>query len=299
MTDRNNHKLPAVQLDQVSFRRHGQETDVLTKVSLGIASGEWVAIAGRNGSGKSTLVRLMNGLLPATEGSIAVHGIPLLADTLWEIRSRIGIVFANPDDQFVGLTVADDIAFGLENACVDPAEMKEIVQDIARQMKLEDLLDRHPATLSGGQKQRAAMAAVLAMKPSIVIFDEAASMLDERSKHELLELMAEMKQSGKYTLIAVTHDWEEMAAADRLLLLDGGTIIADGLPEDVLTQDELLARCRLQTPYPLLLCRELKRQGMDIGEFVDEGKVLNALWEYHSRTYRTDIAKLQERSALR
>ncbi|MEK3732466.1 ATP-binding cassette domain-containing protein [Paenibacillus sp. FSL M8-0334] len=274
----------AVRMEHVECRR-GEER-VLSDLSLTIPEGQWVCIAGRNGSGKSTLVRLMNGLLPHSEGRIVIDGLKLTPHTCPEIRRRVGMVFANPDDQFVGLTVEDDIAFGLENLCLRREEMQERIERYAERLGIKHLLRRHPATLSGGQKQRAALAAVLAMEPRIVIVDEGTSMLDERSKQELLGIMQEMRASGAYTLISVTHDVEEMAQADRMLVIHDGGIVADGSPRDLLGQDELLQMCRLKPPYPLLLSRELRQRGIEIGDCLSESEVAEALWAYHLNGYR-------------
>jgi len=281
-TDKSEH---AVLLKHVYY---GQGcTNVLKDVSLAIPHGQWVCIAGRNGAGKSTLIRLLNGLLLMTRGRILIDGVEQNGCTLGEIRRHIGMVFANPDDQFVGLTVEDDIAFGLENLCLSREEMQQRIQIYAERLDIVHLLHRHPATLSGGQKQRAAIAAVLAMEPAIIVLDEAASMLDEMAKRELLDLMRAMHGEGRYTIISVTHDVEEMAEADRMIVLDGGMIAADGSPRELLLQDELLQRCRLKAPFALQLCRELKARGIDIGELVREKEVLEALWAYHSKRYLT------------
>ncbi|MEC0202168.1 energy-coupling factor transporter ATPase [Paenibacillus lautus] len=258
-------------------------TNVLKDVSLTIPHGQWVCIAGRNGAGKSTLIRLLNGLLLMSRGRILIDGLELNGRTLGEIRRHIGMVFANPDDQFVGLTVEDDIAFGLENLCLSRGEMLQRIRTYAERLDMVHLLHRHPATLSGGQKQRAAITAVLAMEPSIIVLDEAASMLDEKAKNELLGFMRTMHNEGRYTIISITHDVEEMAEADRMIVLDGGMVTADGSPRELLLQEELLQRCRLKVPFALQLCRELKARGIDIGELVREKEVLEALWSYHSK----------------
>lgn len=282
ITDKSEH---AVLLKHVYY---GQGcTNVLKDVSLAIPHGQWVCIAGRNGAGKSTLIRLLNGLLLMTRGLIMIDGVEQNGCTLGEIRRHIGMVFANPDDQFVGLTVEDDIAFGLENLCLPREEMQQRIRMYAERLDIVHLLDRHPATLSGGQKQRAAIAAVLAMEPAIIVLDEAASMLDEMAKRELLDLMRAMRDEGRYTIISVTHDVEEMAEADRLIVLDGGMIAADGSPGELLLQEDLLRRCTLKAPFALQLCRELKARGIDIGEWVREKEVLEALWAYHSKRYLT------------
>lgn len=272
----------AIKLENVTC--HRADKLILSQLSWTVSRGERVCIVGRNGSGKSTLVRLLNGLIPASEGKIWIEGTLLQADTVWEIRKRIGIVFANPDDQFTGLTVEDDIAFGLENLCINREEMVSRVKQTAERLRITHLLNRHPATLSGGQKQRAAIAAVLAMEPSIVVFDEAASMLDERSKHELLDVMQQMQQDGKFTLLSVTHDAEEMAASDRIVVLSECGMVCDGAPREVLFREELLEQCRIRAPYAVRLCQELRRRGAPIGEFIQEQEVLEAIWGLRSRT---------------
>ncbi|PCL92673.1 energy-coupling factor transporter ATPase [Paenibacillus lautus] len=282
ITDKSEH---AVKLKHVYY---GQGcTNVLKDVSLAIPHGQWVCIAGRNGAGKSTLIRLLNGLLLMSRGRILIDGLELNGRTLGDIRRHIGMVFPNPDDQFVGLTVEDDIAFGLENLCLSREEMQQRIRTYAERLDIVHLLQRHPATLSGGQKQRAAIAAVLAMEPSIIVMDEAASMLDEKAKNELLGLMRAMHAEGRYTLISITHDVEEMAEADRMIVLEGGMVAADGSPKELLLQDDLLRRCRLKAPFALQLCRELKARGIDIGELVREKEVLEALWSYHSKRFLT------------
>jgi len=282
---------PAIQLNKVSFKR-GSEV-VLKQLSITIPVGQWVALAGRNGSGKSTLARLLNGLLQADSGAIAIHGIPLQAEQLYDIRSRIGYIFASPDDQFIGLTIRDDIAFGLENLRLPSEQIEQRIVEYAELLNLTPLLDRHPATLSGGQKQRAALAAVLAMKPDILILDEATSMLDSSFRDYLLTCLKRWTLEQQLTVITISHDVKELVAADRLIMLNDGAILADGKPENLLVQQPLLEACRLQAPYTLKLCRELKLQGIDIGELLSEQEVLSKLWEL--RSSRSHIATKIER----
>jgi len=201
------------------------------------------------------------------------------------------MVFANPDDQFVGLTVADDLAFGLENRAVEPDLMRQMVRDIAEKFRITHLLDRHPARLSGGQKQRVAIASVLAAQPLILICDEATSMLDESAKEEILDMLREIHRSEPRIMISVTHDPDEMAAADRLMILSDRSIAADGKPNVLLQDEELLHTCGLEMPYALKLCRALRERGIDIGDHLQEGKVLNALWAYHSKKFPSITAK--------
>lgn len=246
-----------VEMERVSFTYNVDKGPVLRDISLRIARGEWVSIVGRNGSGKSSLVRLLNGLLTASAGRIVIGGLPLDSDQIPLVRQQIGYVFQNPDNQFVGLSVLDELAFGLENLGLDRSVMQERVKRYAEQLQITHLLDRHPGQLSGGQKQRVAVASILAMEPEIIVLDEATSMLDEKSKTELLALFRELKASGRYTIIAVTHDTEEMLASDRLLALADGTIAAQGAPQELLVQDELMAACGIRPPFLLRLSRLL------------------------------------------
>lgn len=276
--------VPAIELENVACRRPGAESRTIDGLSLSIRRGEWVCIAGRNGSGKSTLIRLMAGLLPAAEGDVRIDGERLAGEAACAARGKIGLLFAEPDDQFVGLTVADDIAFGLENRCLSRGEMEERIRRAAGLFGLEPLLDRHPATLSGGQKQLAAMAAVLALEPSILLLDEAGSMLDDRARSQFRRMVSRLRASGRYTIVSVTHDPEEMALADRLVLLADGRVAADGRPAELLRRDELLAACRISPPFALAFCRELARLGIDIGEHLEERKAVEALWASCSKT---------------
>lgn len=279
---------PALACRHVSYRRPGEDAPVIDDVSLTVQRGEWVCLTGRNGSGKSTLLRLLAGMLPASAGTISIDGEPLSADTMAEARNKIGMVFASPDDQFIGLTVADDIAFGLENRGLPREEMVARIDRYAGLLGLEALLDRHPATLSGGQKQRAAMAAVLAMEPAILLLDEAGSMLDDQARADLRNVVQNLRKAGTHTVLSITHDPEEMALADRLIMLADGKILAAGKPEQLLVREDLLARCRIAPPATLAFCRELAKRGIDIGHHLDERKAVDALWASLSTTSRPD-----------
>lgn len=275
-------RLDPAELEAMTGDGCSQSGPARMNVTLDIPAGQWVAVVGRNGSGKSTLLRLIAGLLPCQGGVLEVAGIRASADRLEEIRRRVGIVFANPDNQFVGLTVADDIAFGLENLCLAPEEIEIRLRHYAQVMEIEHLLDRHPAYLSGGQKQRAAMAAVLALEPEIILFDEAASMLDERAKRGWLGYMRRMRESGKATLVSVTHDPEEVLAADRAVVLAEGRVAADLAPAELLRSEPLMAACRLRPPYALQVSRALRRRGVDVGECLTGKELTDALWRLRS-----------------
>ena len=280
---------PAVELDGVSYVRRPQEEPLLRDVTLDIRAGEWVSVFGRNGCGKSTLAKLLVGLLAPSEGSIRIEGEAVTMDDGREARERIGIVFANPDNQFVGLSVAEDIVFGMENRCWSRERMQERLKAIAARLSIAHLLDRHPATLSGGQKQRVAIAAALATEPSILVFDEATAMLDEPSRREVLALMQEMRAGGTHTLIAITHETDEMLASDRLIALAGGRVAACGKPGELLLDEALLAACGIETPYYVQLSRALRAQGCDIGDHLTDRTFMEALRLWQSNSSRLTI----------
>lgn len=269
---------PAIECRSVSCRRPGSTVRTLNGLSLTVRRGEWVCLAGRNGSGKSTLIRLIAGLLNADEGEIRIDGEPLDPRSIPRIRGKIGMLFSEPDDQFVGLTVADDIAFGLENIGLSREEMEARISRYAELLGIGHLLDRHPAAMSGGQKQLAAMAAVLAMEPSILLLDEAGSMLDDRARTHFRAIVNRLRSTGTYTIVSVTHDAEEMLLADRLVLVSEGRVLAEGEPERLLADEHLLAKCRISPPFALAFCRELARHGWPIGLHADERKAVDALW---------------------
>ncbi|MNZ81241.1 Energy-coupling factor transporter ATP-binding protein EcfA1 [compost metagenome] len=225
---------------------------------------------------------MLGGLLAAKAGEIVVEGTLLNHETIHQLRPRMGMVFQNPDNQFIGSTVEEDIAFGLEGRCLPREEMIDRVRKYGDKLEIGHLLSRHPSELSGGQKQRVAVAAILAMEPGIVIFDEASSMLDEKARGELLDIIKEMRQSGEYTIVSITHDAEEILASDRaVVLLDGG-VAADLVPEDLFHNDELLQSCRLVAPYRIQLVRELARLGVHIPPPLQrEEEVAEALWQLH------------------
>lgn len=262
----------ALELENLVFG-YGKADPVIQGISAQITQGTWVSLVGANGSGKSTLAKLAGGLLTPKQGIVRIEGEELNAASLRRLRGRIGMVFQNPDNQFIGTTVEEDIAFGLEGLCLSRSEMRERVAEYAKRLNIADLLAKHPAELSGGQKQRVALASVLAMKPNIVIFDEASSMLDEKARHELLDLLVELRQSEAYTLISITHDADEVLQSDRVLVLDQGRIKADLLPEELFGQSELLASCRLVAPFRAQLKTALANRGLELAMDLKDGSL--------------------------
>lgn len=269
---------PAYHVQHVSFA-YSPEQPVLSDLSFSIHPGSWVSLVGPNGCGKSTLAKLLGGLLAVNEGKIQVQGTPLSSETIGMLRSHIGMVFQNPDNQFIGSTVEEDIAFGLESRCIPREEMKERIHTYAAKLEIDHLLPKHPAELSGGQKQRVAIAAILALEPDIIIFDEASSMLDERARGELLDILQEMKKEGKYTMLSITHDADEIMASDRAIVLNDGGIAADLTPWELFRDDHLLQACRLIAPYPVRLEKELNRLGITLQEGKEQtGEGEGRLW---------------------
>jgi energy-coupling factor transport system ATP-binding protein len=225
----------------------------IEKISLSIYENEYVCIIGHNGSGKSTLSKLLVGLLKPSNGVIKVFGEEINKQNIKRLHDRVGIVFQNPDNQFVGLTPEDDIAFGLENRKIDPAKMKNIILEAAKIVNIEEFLTLEASRLSGGQKQRVAIASVLALNPSIVIFDESTSMLDPKAKMLLKKLMVTLKDKYKKTVISITHDMEEVVNADRVIILKDGKLLETGSPREVFTNREFIKNINLEFPFILQL----------------------------------------------
>jgi energy-coupling factor transport system ATP-binding protein len=263
----------------VSFKYFNQSTYALQGVSFHVNKGEWLAIVGHNGSGKSTLARILNGLLIPEQGEVEVDGISLNEDTIWEIRKRIGMVFQNPDNQFVGTTVKDDVAFGLENNGVVQEVMIERVNEAIKQVKMEEFLDQEPHHLSGGQKQRVAIAGILAVKPEIIILDEATSMLDPSGREEVLQIVRTLKNEGIITVISITHDLDEAAKADRMIVMKSGSIMMEGTPAEIFEMDDKLIEVGLDIPFPIKLSKQLRKAGIPLKQnhLTEEGLV-HELW---------------------
>lgn len=252
-------------------------------ISFQIKKGEYVAILGHNGSGKSTIAKLLIGLLEKKSGNIIIDHKELNLENLYKIREKIGIVFQNPDNQFIGATVRDDIAFGLENICIPREKMDELIERYAKRVRMDQFLDHEPTKLSGGQKQRVAIAGILAMSPSIIILDESTSMLDPRGRKEINELIRELKEDKEMTIISITHDIEEAKNADRILLLNKGEIVGDDQPETLLMNEKLLLDLHLDTPFALKVSRKLKAQGIQINETLNVEELEKQLCQLHAK----------------
>jgi energy-coupling factor transport system ATP-binding protein len=272
-------KKPIATLENVSFQYESSEEYALKNVSFDIFEGEWLAIVGHNGSGKSTMAKLLNGLQFPQEGEITVCGMKLNEESIWDIRRQLGMVFQNPDNQFVGTTVQDDVAFGLENSGIPRDEMVHRVEDSLKKVKMDLFLNQEPHHLSGGQKQRVAISGVLALRPSIIILDEATSMLDPRGREEVLETVRLLKEENLLTVISITHDLEEAAKADRIIVMNKGKVYREGTPEEVFSMDEELIQLGLDIPFSIKMSKELRQVGMDLSKkYLSEEELVTEIW---------------------
>lgn len=235
------------------------KTDLaLRGISLKIEDHEWVSIIGHNGSGKSTLSKLLIGLLEKDKGSILIDGEELCEDTVDSVRRKIGIVFQNPDNQFVGVNVKYDIAFGLENRNVAREEMVKLIDEWSTKVGMNEYLEREPGHLSGGQKQRVAIAGILALNSDVVIFDEATSMLDPEGVNDIVDLIKDLKVKYNKTVITITHDLNLARLSDRCIVLKDGKIIADDEPAVIFDREDILESSRLDMPFNLKLYKKVK-----------------------------------------
>ena len=259
-----------------------EANEVLSDLSFNIEKGDYVTIIGHNGSGKSTLARLLVGLLVPKSGDIIIDGLKLDEENVYKIREKLGIVFQNPDNQFIGSTVKDDIAFGLENRLVKSEEMDEIINKYASIVGLEKFLDKEPTALSGGQKQRVAIAGVLAMKPDIIIFDEATSMLDPKGKKDIKDLMNKIHGDGKYTIISITHDIEEVMQASDCIVLNKGKIYMHDKPVNIFKNGDELRKIDLDVPFNIKIKEAFKKEKINLKTDSLE-KMADELWQLNSR----------------
>ena len=269
-----------IDVKNLSFRyKESQEYYDVKGITFHVKRGEWLSIVGHNGSGKSTTVRLIDGLLEAESGEIVIDGQRLTEENVWNIRRQIGMVFQNPDNQFVGATVEDDVAFGLENQGLSRQEMKKRVEEALALVGMLDFKKREPARLSGGQKQRVAIAGVVALRPAILILDEATSMLDPEGRRELIETVKAIRKDYDMTVISITHDLEEVAMSDRVLVMKKGEIESTSSPRELFSRTDL-DQIGLDDPFANQLKHSLSQNGYDLPEnYLTESELEDKLWE--------------------
>ena len=260
----------AVRLEHLSYSYKNddninEEDLTINDVNFDIYEGEYVALIGHNGSGKSTLAKLIIGLYVQLKGQIYIFDQEMNDDNVYELRRNLGIIFQNPDNQFIGSTVRDDIAFGLENDCIDTDTMKVLVDEFAEKVGMKEYLDKEPSNLYGGQKQRVAIAGALARKPKILIMDEATAMLDPKGRRDIRNLIKKMKDENPgLTIISITHDIDEAYQADKVIVLNKGKVFLSGTPEEVFEQSDKLLSIKLDIPFFHKLNKELKKEGINI-----------------------------------
>ncbi len=269
-----------IDAEKLTFSYDGK-IDAVKDVSFSIEKGQYCTIVGHNGSGKSTVAKLLTGLLEKKSGTIYIDGLELNIENLRKIRNKIGIVFQNPDNQFIGSTVRDDIAFGLENHCVDQKDMDAIIEEFSKRVGMHDYLNSEPTRLSGGQKQRVAIAGVLAMHPEIIIFDEATSMLDPQGKAEIKKVINDLHKEKDLTILSITHDIDEVASSDYVIVLDEGKIVLTGTPEEVFKKEDKLKETQFDLPYSMKLAKELDRLGIHIQNRMTMEGMVDELCQLH------------------
>lgn len=258
------------------------ERKALADVSFTVNEGEWLAVVGHNGSGKSTLAKLLIGLLFPSSGQVNLFLKTLNEENLWDTRSKMGIVFQNPDNQFVGSTVQDDVAFALENNGLPHDMMVERVREALAQVKMTDYMNHEPQHLSGGQKQRVAIAGALAMRPDLLILDEATSMLDPQGRDEVIEVVRKLREETGLTVISITHDLEEVLLADKILVMNEGKVKMYGTPQEVFVHNKELEAIGLDLPFALRVSDLLRQAGVDLqGNHMTEEELVNELWTFH------------------
>lgn len=257
--------MSSLKIDKLSFSY--DKNVVLDNISFEVEKGEYITLMGHNGSGKTTLAKLIMGLLENKNGSIYIDDIEMKESNINELRNKLGIVFQNPDNQFIGATVQDDIAFGLENHLVKPEDMDKIINEFAEKVNMKNFLSKEPSSLSGGQKQRVAIAGVLAMKPEILILDEATSMLDPRGKKEIIDLVHLLRINQKdLTIFSITHDPEEAYLSDKVLVLDQGKIKYYDTPKNVFSHYDELVNMGLDIPFEMKIKNLLIKENIDVSE---------------------------------
>lgn len=247
----------------------------LDNVSFQFHENEYICIIGHNGSGKSTISKVLSGLLKPAAGEILINGIAMNNNNVIQLKKNVGIIFQNPDNQFVGITAEDDIAFGLENYRVKQERMQDIIETSSKVIDITPLLKKEVHALSGGQKQKVAITSILSLLPSIIIFDESTSMLDPRAKNELKELMYFLKKELNKTIISITHDMEELKQADRIIFMSKGKVIADDVPLKLLFDYKFMKEHALDVPYDLQVLHLLREKGYKFENTIDHADIIN------------------------
>lgn len=272
-----------ISIKNLNYTYPEAKTQAIKDVSLDIKKNQWVSIVGKNGSGKSTLTKLIDGLIEADSGSIEIDGQALSEESIWDIRSKIGIIFQNPDHQFVGATVEDDVAFGLENQGMPKEQMVKEVDHALELVKMADFKNRDPQSLSGGQKQRVAIAGVLATRPQIIIMDESTSMLDPEGRQTVLDLVQDLRAKQDLTILSITHDISETELSQRIVVLNAGRIVEDSDPATIYNLGADLTHFGLEEPFSSELMSQLRGSLELPTGYLNEEELMDKLWKLRSK----------------
>ena len=254
-----------IKIENLHYTYPGDDVESLKGVNLEIERGSFVAVLGHNGSGKSTLAKHLNAILLPTEGKVLIDGIDTADENnLLKIRSTVGMVFQNPDNQIVANVVEDDVAFAPENLGVEPAEIRERVDNALKAVDMYEFRLHAPHLLSGGQKQRVAIAGVIAMQPEVIVLDEPTAMLDPKGRREVIDTVTKLCREKGITIVLITHHMSECIDADRLIVMSNGDVVADGTPQEVFSQVELMHSEGLAVPATTELMWQLNKKGFNL-----------------------------------
>lgn len=261
-----------LKIENLSFS-YSDNKKILNNINLEIKKASFVSIIGHNGSGKSTLAKIISGILDAKDGIIYLDNLKISAENKKKQRKKVGLLFQNPDNQFVGSNVKYDISFGLENECLKKDVILKKVLENAKKVGVYNLLDKSPEELSGGQKQRVAIAGLLALNKDLFIFDEATSMLDKKGRDEIFKLIKKINTEDKKTVIMITHDLDLAIKSDRIIVLKKGEILADIAPSEIIKKSDILKESKIDLPIPLRLINDLEN-------IKNKDEIDKILWEY-------------------
>jgi len=270
--------MSVIELQKVNFKYQASQEIALREINLQIDSGDFVAVIGANGSGKSTLARLLNVLLVPTDGDVYIDGLNTKKEeNIWEIRKKVGMIFQNPDNQLVATMVEEDVAFGLENLAVRSSKIRDKVDRALKMVEMDGYQCHPPHQLSGGQKQRIAIAGVIAMEPSCIVFDEPTAMLDPQGRAKVMEIVNNLNQEKNITVIYITHFMEEAIKADKVLVMNKGKIVKNSVPADIFKDSKFLSEINLDVPVFIELADKLRQNNIPLPEILSVEELVNAL----------------------
>ena len=274
-----------LEVNHLFFKYDSSKRFILNDINFSMNAGDWITILGHNGSGKSTLLKCIDGLLKPQKGKILFDNSEMNNQNVWNLRKKIGIIFQNPDDQFVRATVAEDVAFSLENNSIDSRTMHEYVKKSLKEVDMLSFYNKSPYQLSGGQKQRVALAGIIAQRPKLIMLDESMSMLDSYSKQKIFNLIYKLHNKYNISVLSVTHNLDEAIYSDIIFVIDKGKIIFKGVPRDIFSNVKKLIKLNLDIPYTEKLKIQLNKYGFELPSYYLNIEEFAAyLWKLFLRT---------------